>query len=273
MPIRAKKSLGQNFLTDPLYLDRIVEAARLRPEDRVLEIGPGQGHLTRRLAARAGRVLVIELDDRLVPELRRAFADRPHVEIVHADALHYDYGVLDGAWKVVANLPYYIATPLLERLLAVSGLFTTLTVMLQKEVARRVAAVAGSREYGLLSVLVQLRAEARIEMIVPAGAFTPRPKVDSAVVTLTVSPSLRVVMDDERFFLQVAKAAFGQRRKTLRNSLAALPIPRRDIESAAARAGIDLGRRPETLSLAEFGRLADALRTPVTENQEETESQ
>jgi len=203
---------------------------------------------------------VIELDDRLIPELRREFEGKRHVEIVHDDALQYDYRSLSGLWKAVANLPYYVATPLLEKLLAVRGRFTSLTVMLQKEVARRIAAPPGSKEYGLLSVLVQFRAEPRLEMVVPSGAFTPRPKVDSAVISLAVAPEPRVRVADEQLFLRLAKAAFSQRRKTLRNSLASLHIPKQDLEAAAARAGIDLGRRPETLSLEEFGRLSDAFR-------------
>ena len=258
MHIRAKKSLGQNFLTDPHYLAKIVAAARLAPGDQVLEIGPGLGHLTAELAPRAGTLQVVELDDRLIPELQRTFADQGHVQIIHADALLYDYDALPGIWKVVANLPYYVATPLIERLLRHRARFTTLTLMLQKEVAERIAAQPGGKEYGVLSVLVQYHASPKIEFIVPAGAFTPRPKVDSAVITLTVSQEPRVAVTDALLFVQVVKAAFGQRRKTLRNSLRSLGYALPVLEEAASRSNIDLGRRPETLSLVEFGRLADA---------------
>jgi 16S rRNA (adenine1518-N6/adenine1519-N6)-dimethyltransferase len=261
MQIRAKKSLGQNFLTDPHYLDRIAAAAMIAPDDQVLEIGPGLGHLTAELAARAGVLCVIELDDRLIPELERSFGGRGNVEIVHADALQYDYDALPGTWKVVANLPYYIATPLIERLLRSGPRFSMLTLMLQKEVAERIAAHPGGKDYGVLSVLVQYHAEPRIELIVPAGAFTPRPKVDSAVITLTVAPEPRVTVSDPDLLERVVKAAFSQRRKTLRNSLRALGYALGDLVKAAAQAGIDLGRRPETLGLAEFGSLADALGT------------
>ena len=257
--IRPKKSLGQNFLTDPHYLSRIVAASQITAEDQVLEIGPGLGHLTALLATNAKHVRVIELDDRLIPELRQTFSGHDEVEIVHADALQYDYAVLPGSWKVVANLPYYIATPLIERLLLFRHRFTTLTLMLQKEVAERIAASPGGKAYGVLSVLVQYHAAPRIEFIVPAGAFTPRPKVDSAVITLTVAPEPRVRVADADLLVRIVKAAFSQRRKTLRNSLRSLGSALPDLEEAAARAGIDLGRRPETLSLAEFGALADAM--------------
>ncbi len=257
--IRAKKSLGQNFLTDPHFLRKIVEAAKVGPHDQVIEIGPGLGHLTRELASRAGRLLVIELDDRLVPLLREEFGGKAHIEIVHGDALRFDYDALPGSWKVVANLPYYISTPLIQRLIASRSRFTTLTLMLQKEVAGRIAAPPGGKEYGFLSVLVQYSATARIEFIVPAGAFTPRPKVDSAVVTLALRDRPEHAVQDESLFLQLIKAAFAQRRKTLRNALQSLPYPRAVLAEAGDATGIDLGRRAETLSVTEFGRLADYL--------------
>lgn len=258
MNIRPKKSLGQNFLKDPHYLRKIVDAAGVTKDDQVLEIGPGLGHLTRELAARAGRVVVVELDDRLVPLLRQNLADTPNVMIVHADALAFDYGSLAGTWKVVANLPYYISTPLIERLFQWRLKFTSLTLMLQKEVAERIAAEPGGKEYGVLSVMVQLHAEASIAFVVPPGAFTPRPKVDSAVIVL----ALREHPDaagDAQFLERVVKAAFSQRRKTLRNSLGAL-VDRAATDAAAGATGISLDRRPETLSIAEFSRLAEALR-------------
>ena len=259
MPIRPKKSLGQNFLKDPFYLRKIVDAAAVTQDDQVLEIGPGLGHLTRELAARAGRVVVVELDDRLVPLLRRDLADASNVEIVHADALAFDYGSLAGTWKVVANLPYYISTPLIERLIASRSKFTTLTLMLQKEVAERIAAGPGGRDYGVLSIMVQLHADPCIAFTVPPGAFTPPPKVDSAVVTLRVRRQSAVTVADEQFLEKVVKAAFSQRRKTLRNSLGTL-VDRAAAANAAQAVGISPDRRPETLSLEEFGRLADALR-------------
>jgi 16S rRNA (adenine1518-N6/adenine1519-N6)-dimethyltransferase len=257
--IHPRKSLGQNFLTDPHYLRKIVDAAQVIDGDQVLEIGPGLGHLTRELVARAGRVVVIELDDRLIPRLREEFGPLPHVEIVHADALMYDYGSLMGTWKVVANLPYYISTPILQLLIGHRDRFTTLTLMLQKEVAERIAASPGGKEYGFLSVLVQYSASPHMEFIVPAGAFSPRPKVDSAVVTLTMRKHRVHNAADEAFFVRVIKAAFSQRRKTLRNSLSQLGFPRGVMDSVPAGTGIDLGRRAETLSVAEFVLLSDFL--------------
>lgn len=259
MHIHPKKSLGQNFLTDPHYLRKIVEAAQVGPADQVLEIGPGKGHLTRELAARAGRLIVIELDDRLVPLLRGDFGGAANVAIVHGDALQYDYSSLPGTWKVVANLPYYISTPIIQRLIAHRGHFLTLTLMLQREVAERIAAGPGGREYGYLSVLVQYFAVPRLEFMVPAGAFTPRPKVDSAVLTLVMRDRPEHPVADEALFLRVIKAAFSQRRKTLWNSLSQLGYPRELMDAVRDGTGIDLGRRAETLSVVEFGVLADFL--------------
>ena len=258
--IRAKKSLGQNFLKDPHYLHKIAGAARLGPGDQVIEIGPGLGHLTRVLAASAGKVLAVELDERLIPPLRRDFCASRNVEVVHADALDYPYASLPGKWKVVANLPYYISTAVLQQLIAHRDKFISLTLMLQKEVADRIVSPPGGKEYGYLSVLVQLYAEPRIEFTVPPGAFTPRPEVDSAVVTLLLRSGPAVPVRDQDFFLRVVKAAFSQRRKTLRNALRQLDLPREKMEAAPEKTGIDLGRRAETLSVEEFGRLADFLR-------------
>ncbi len=260
-PIRAKKSLGQNFLKDPHYIHKIVSAARLETGDKVLEIGPGLGHLTRALSASAGNVLAIELDERLIPRLREEFGGSRNVEVVQADALAYPYESLPGTWKVVANLPYYISTAVLQVLIAHRDKFVSLTLMLQKEVADRIASPPGGKEYGYLSVLVQLYTEPRIEFTVPAGAFTPRPDVDSAVVSLLVRGGPAIPVQDQGFFLRVVKAAFSQRRKTLKNALRQLDLPREKFDAAPEKTGIDLGRRAETLSVEEFGRLADFLRS------------
>lgn len=259
MDIRPKKSLGQNFLTDPHYLRKIVDAAQIGTGDQVLEIGPGMGHLTKELASRAGKLVIIELDDRLIPLLRSAYGSAANVEIVHADALAYDYSLLPGTWKVVANLPYYISTPIIQRLIGLQGRFSTLTLMLQKEVAERIAAMPGGKEYGFLSVLVQYSAAPHLDLIVPAGAFTPRPKVDSAVVTLTMRQHREQAAHDEALFLRVIKAAFSQRRKTLRNSLSQLGYPKEVMDNIHGATGIDLGRRAETLSVSEFCGLANFL--------------
>ena len=257
--IRAKKSLGQNFLKDAYYLGKIAEAARVGPEDQVLEIGPGLGHLTQILTQRARKVLAIEVDDRLIPQLHNAFRAALNFELIHADALEYDYQSLNGRWKVVANLPYYISTPIIQRLIACRSQFSSLTLMLQKEVAERIAASPGGKEYGYISVLVQLYTEPRIEFMVPPGAFAPRPEVDSAVVTLAIRDRPAVSVKDEQFLIRVVKAAFSQRRKTLRNALKQLDVPGEKMGLVQGAIGIDLGRRAETLSVEEFGRLADFL--------------
>ena len=259
--IRAIKSLGQNFLRDPHYLNRIAEAAQVGPEDRVLEIGPGLGHLTAVLTQRALKVLAIEVDDRFIPLLQNEFSECRNFELVHADALEYDYGSLKDRWKVVANLPYYISTPIIQKLILRRDKFISLTLMLQKEVAERIAAPPGGKEYGYLSVLVQFYTVPRIEFKVPPGAFTPNPEVDSSVITLTLRDQPAVMVSDEAFFIRVIKAAFSQRRKTLRNSLKQLEAPKNRMGAVFISTGIDLGRRAETLSVEEFGKLADFLLT------------
>ena len=259
--IRAKKSLGQNFLRDPHYLNRIADAAQVAPGDQVLEIGPGLGHLTTVLAHRAQKVLAIEVDDRLIPHLQEEFRAVPNFELLHADALEYDYGSLNGRWKVVANLPYYISTPIIQKLILHREKFSSLTLMLQKEVAERIASPPGGKEYGYLSVLVQYFTVPRIEFKVPPGAFTPRPEVDSIVITLILRDRPAVMVKDEAFFIRVIKAAFSQRRKTLRNSLKQLGTPKEKMDEVLNSTGIDLGRRAETLTVEEFGKLADFLLT------------
>jgi len=259
--IRAIKSLGQNFLRDPHYLGRIADAAQVGPEDQVLEIGPGLGHLTTVLTQRARKVLAIEVDDRLIPHLQSEFSACRNFELVHADALEYDYGSLKDRWKVVANLPYYISTPIIQKLIVRRDKFISLTLMLQKEVADRIASPPGGKEYGYLSVLVQFYTVPRIEFEVPPGAFTPCPEVDSCVITLTLRDQPAVMVRDEAFFIRLIKAAFSQRRKTLRNSLKQLEAHKDRMDAVYISTGIDLGRRAETLSVEEFGKLADFLLT------------
>lgn len=257
--IRAKKSLGQNFLRDPHYLKKIADAARIGAGDQVLEIGPGLGHLTRVLTERAGKVLAIEVDDRLIPHLQEEFGLARNFELRHADALEFDFEALTGRWKVVANLPYYISTPIIQMLIKHRNKFVSLTLMLQKEVAERIASPPGSKEYGYLSVLVQYYTVPRIEFKVPPGSFTPQPEVDSMVITLMMRDQPAVLVRNEAFFIRVIKAAFSQRRKTLRNSLKQLEVPKETMDAVLGKTGIDLGRRAETLTVEEFGRLADFL--------------
>lgn len=262
--IRPQHRLGQNFLVEARVLDRIVAACELTPEDLVLEIGPGLGSLTQRLAGAAGRVVAVELDRSLVSVLQRVLADLcPNVEIVHGDAAKIDlHRLLEERLepgrkaKVAANLPYYITTPLLMRLLEEGLPLERIVVMVQKEVADRMVASPGSKEYGALSVAVQYYTEAEIVTRVARGAFLPPPEVDSAVVRMVMRREPPVSAPREAFFA-VVRAAFGQRRKTLLNALAAgLGADKGVIARALEGAGVEPSRRGETLSLEEFAAVA-----------------
>ncbi len=267
--IDPKRSLGQNFLVDERHLDRIVAAAELTPDDVVLEIGPGLGTLTRRLAAQAGQVVAVELDDRLIELLAADFADQPHVHIVHADILQRDVpallaahtaaaGAPVAAYKVVANLPYYITSLALRHILEATPPPVLAVVMVQKEVAERICAQPG--DLSLLAVSVQFYAEPRIVQRVPAGAFYPAPKVDSAVLRLDIRPQPAITTVAPAVFFDIARAGFGQKRKQLANSLSAgLALPKGAVHAALLTAGIDPKRRAETLTLEEWGRLCLAL--------------
>jgi 16S rRNA (adenine1518-N6/adenine1519-N6)-dimethyltransferase len=249
---RPKKRFGQHFLTDRHYLTRIVEAIAPRPADAMVEIGPGTGILTQRLAAELDHLHVIEIDRELAQALRAAFP--PGKVTVHeGDALDFDLATLPAPLRVVGNLPYNVSTPILFHVAAVAGRIADCTFMLQKEVVDRMVAAPDTEDYGRLSVMLQYRfAMARL-LDVPPGAFTPPPKVDSAVVRMTPLPADRARARDEALFARLVSAAFGQRRKTLRNAARALIG-----EEAFARARIDATRRGETLSVAEFIALADA---------------
>lgn len=251
----AKKHLGQNFLFDPSILTRIVEAAGITAADTVVEIGPGHGSLTKLLARTARKVIAIELD----PELYQKLSEDPllpnNVTLVFNDALKYRYEELES-FKVVANIPYYITTPLIFRLLDAKKHITSMTFTIQREVAERIVASPGTKDYGALSIGVQFYATPRIEFIVPRGAFRPIPKVDSAVVHIQILDKPRVEVRDEKLFFKIVKTAFAQRRKTLSNALKPLS---KDIREMLAEAGIDPIRRAETLSIEEFAKLADHL--------------
>lgn len=264
--LKPRKGLGQNFLVDRGALARIVAAADLSPEDTVVEVGPGVGHLTRLLSEAAGRVIAVELDSNLAALLRRELADRPNVEIVEGDILALDPAALADAratgrpYKVVANLPYYITSAALRHLLEAQPPPALLVVTVQREVADRITASPG--DMSLLAVSVQFYGRPRRVARIPAGAFFPPPKVDSAIVRIDVYPPEErpvQVADTQRFF-DIVRAGFGQKRKQLRNSLAAgLHLPSERVEAALARAGIDPHRRAETLSLKEWEALYQAI--------------
>ena len=258
--IQPKKSLGQNFLVDQRALERIVEAAELGPEDIVLEIGPGLGALTRLLAAEAGRVVAVELDQRLVEALKQTVADLPNVEIIHGDALELNPADLleqqgdNFQYKVVANLPYYITSAIIRHLLTAEVRPKLMVVTVQLEVARRITAEPG--EMSLLAVSVQFYGRPRIVARIKAGAFYPSPQVDSAVIRIDLDDYPVVEVDDVDSFFEVVRAGFAQRRKQLRNALAAgLALPASEVVQVLNRAGVNPRRRAQTLSLEEWAKV------------------
>jgi 16S rRNA (adenine1518-N6/adenine1519-N6)-dimethyltransferase len=259
--IRPKKSLGQNFLVNERAAAQIVAAAELEPVDVVLEVGPGLGALTRHLAARCRRVVAVELDQRLLPVLEYVLSDLHNVQLVHGDILELEpQTLLSPGYKVVANIPFYITSNLLRHLLEADIRPQLLVLTVQEEVARRIVAQPG--DMSLLAVSVQVYGYPRIVNRLKAGAFYPRPKVDSAVVQIDLRSEGRPAQEvpDLDLFFELARAGFGQRRKQLHNALAAgLQYPRSEIDAALAQAGIDPRRRAETLSVAEWVALARAL--------------
>lgn len=268
--LRVKKSLGQNFLTDPNVLHNIVFTADISQNDNVIEIGPGIGALTEYLARAAHQVLAFEIDDRLLPILDETLADYDNVEIINQDILKTDLPAMieehldaDHPLKLVANLPYYITTPILMGVLSGPIKFENIVVMMQKEVADRLAAEPGTKAYGALTIAVQYRMAAELAMIVPRTVFVPSPNVDSAIVKLTALPPRTHVPFDEPAFFKVVKAGFAHRRKNLWNNLQSLfgkePETKNMIQMALDAAGIDPRIRAERLSVDEFITLTDAL--------------
>ncbi|MEA2434874.1 MAG: rRNA (adenine1518-N6/adenine1519-N6)-dimethyltransferase [Actinomycetota bacterium] len=248
--VRPNKALGQNFVIDPNTIRKVVETARLEPGDTVLEIGPGVGSLTRGLAGSAMRVIAVEIDERLIPVLQEGTSDLPNVEIVLGDALKADLGSF-GATKLVANLPYNVAVPIVMRALETAPDITRLTVMAQREVGERLAASPGSKVYGAPSVLVRYYSEPLVVARIARNAFFPVPNVDSVLVELTRHEPPNV---EGAAFFAVVRAAFGQRRKSIRNSLGSLLGPVADETIHAA--GLDPSVRPEQLTLEGFVTLA-----------------
>lgn len=253
-----RKSLGQHYLIDLAYADRIVEAAALTPDDVVLEIGPGPGVLTGRLADRAGRVVAVEIDARQIDLLRTQIAGQPNLSLVHGDILEEKPAQLvarDGvtpAYKVVANLPYYITSHVLRHLLESDPPPALCVLMVQKEVALRICAVPG--DLSVLGVSVQFYSEPELLFTVPPAAFRPAPKVESAVVRLVTRPQHAVSGVTPEHFFRTVRAAFGQKRKQLANSLSSgLALPKEEVAAQLRLAGIDPARRAETLSLEEWG--------------------
>lgn len=257
--IKAKKGLGQNFLVNTEIVDGIVQAADISEQDQVLEVGPGIGTLTQALGLAGAHVTAVELDQSLLPVLEKTLEGAGDVRVVHGDILQVDINELmqGNTFKVVANLPYYITTPIILKLLESRLPVERLVTMVQKEVAERMAAKPGGREYGALSIAVQYYAEVSIPLLVPANSFIPEPKVDSAVVLCKLRDKPPVEINSEKLFFQVVRAAFSQRRKMLSNCLKTMGVSGDIVQTWMATAGIDGKRRPETLSLQEFALLAN----------------
>lgn len=272
---RNSKSLGQNFLTDKNIIDRIIEGSEIGPDDLVIEIGPGIGVITREAAAAAKKVIAVEIDTDLLPILQYTLGDLNNVEVVNSDILKTDLGELiskedfSGKVRIIGNLPYYITTPIIMKLLEEGVGAETITVMIQKEVADRLKASPGKKECGAISLMVQYFAEVREIVKVPRTVFVPQPKVDSTVLRLDVRKEKTVEVQDEEFFFKVIKAGFAQRRKTIANSLSVLgDVNREEILKALENAGIDPVRRGETLDLREYAALTGELAKNVTGRKE-----
>lgn len=257
--LRADKKLGQNFLIDETVVRRIVEAAELTADDKVLEVGPGIGTLTQGLAESGAQVTAVELDKRLLPVLDSTLEGYDNVRIVNGDILKVDIMQEVGAegFKVCANLPYYITTPIIFALLEKRLPMERLVAMVQKEVAERMAAQPGGRDYGALSVAIQYYTEPEIAFIVPPSSFIPAPSVDSAVIVCKRRQKPPVEVCDEALFFRVVKAAFSLRRKMLSNALKNMGISSQQCAQWLELAGIDGKRRGETLSLEDFAALTN----------------
>lgn len=257
-----KKKFGQHFLTDKNLIRKIVSAALVHEGDRALEIGPGRGALTEGLLDAGAFVTAIEVDKDLAEVLKERFKGTGRLEIITADALKTSFVELSrerkARFKLVSNLPYNISGPILAKFLNEREAFTLMVLMFQKEVAERIASGPGSKEYGVLSVLSQAYTDVKIEFNVSRNLFTPRPKVDSSVVSFRVLDKPKVAIEDENFFRSVVRSAFGTRRKTLLNALKTLGFEKEMIQKALLSSGIDPVRRGETLTLDEFARLTSA---------------
>ncbi|MBU3105731.1 16S rRNA (adenine(1518)-N(6)/adenine(1519)-N(6))-dimethyltransferase RsmA [Clostridium gasigenes] len=257
---RFTKSLGQNFLIDETVTEDIVLGAEVTEEDLVIEIGPGVGTLTTQLLKKAKRVVAIELDSSLISILQTEIGDNQKLMLIHNDALKVDFNEIIGeekSVKLVANLPYYVTTPIVVKLLKEGYKFKSLTIMIQKEVAERMNADPGSKTYGALSLLVQYYCNTSIVRAVPPESFIPRPKVDSIVIRLDRLEEPKVQLDNEKLFFDIIRSSFNMRRKTLWNGLKSIGLDKENLQLAFDNAGIDPKRRGETLSIQEFGKLSN----------------
>lgn len=261
-----RKRWSQHFLVDRNILNKVIRTAQVEKEDVVLEVGPGLGEMTLALARQVEKVIAVEIDPKLVAILNKKMKDYPNVEVVKGDILKVDFRQFlkrEGhPIKVVANLPYQISTPLLFRFIESKEAFSTFTLMLQREVAERMVAPPGRKEYGPLSIFIQMFSDVSIRFFIKPSAFFPPPKVESAVVHMVWKEKPMIETNDEEWFKRVVRACFGYRRKTLVNALKHselfLPEP---VELKMEAIGIDPRRRPETLTIQEFASLAEALKS------------
>ena len=267
------KSLGQNFLIDTNVIDRILEGAGVKEGDYVIEVGPGIGTLTKEMGRTAEKVIAIEIDKTLIPILEDTLSDFSNIEVINQDILKVDVQELvkeklnGGPVKLIANLPYYITTPIVMKFLEEDIPVTDIVVMVQKEVADRMNAQPNTKDYGALSVAVQYYCDTEIVAKAPRHMFMPQPNVDSTVIGLHVREERKYPVDNEDIFFKTVKASFGQRRKTLLNSLGGLGFLSKDqIKVALQEANIDEKRRGETLSIEEFASLANAVNRIYKEN-------
>ncbi len=263
-PIRAKKRWGQNFLVDANIARKILDCARIEAGERVLEIGPGTGFLTKGLLGKGAYVTAIEIDPDLVKLIQSESdtcqtADFQNLTLIQGDALRYPYHKITAHYKVIANLPYYISTPLLFRLIEEKTRITQMVLMLQKEVAQRMVAAVGGKSYGALSIIVQFYTDIKLAFTVSPGCFRPKPKVSSAVVSISLRETPRIRVKDETLFIRIVKGAFLYRRKRISNALICAGFPEAQVNTALQKVDYDPARRGETFTIEEFGSLADTM--------------
>ena len=256
------KGLGQNFLFDEHYLNAIVDSGNITKDDVVIEIGPGLGVLTTRIAEKAQQVYAIEIDSKIAEVLVKLTADYSNVEIINQDVLKFDLNQITqkhDSVKIIANLPYYITTPIVMKILEETTNIKSIVIMIQKEVAERLVAKHNTKDYGAITLAIDYYADASIKFTVPSGAFVPAPKVESAVVNLDILDKKRVSVSDEKLFFRIIKAAFGQRRKTLVNALSNnLSCGKDEIKNILAELDISETIRGEALSIYDYEKIANA---------------
>ena len=261
------KSLGQNFLIDKNILEKIVQAAEITEEDYVIEIGPGIGSLTQHIADKCRKIVAVEIDKHLLPILAKTLVEYDNIEVIHGDVLKVDLHKLiqdrfqGQKVKVIGNLPYYVTTPIVMKLLEEKVPISSMTIMIQQEVAQRMEAKPSTKDYGALSIAVQYYCQPKILLKVPPTVFIPQPKVSSTIIRLDILERPRVYVENEKLFFRIIKDAFGKRRKTLLNALSTgtLKLNKDLVKEALTTADIDGNRRGETLSIQEFAKLANIL--------------